>query len=139
MLREWQFDGLVGNTHNYGGLSAGNLASTTHGGQVSNPREAALQGLRKMKFVSDLGVGQALLPPQPRPSLRNLRRLGFTGRDEEIIAQAAKHEQLLRLCSSAAAMWTANAATVAPSTDTKDGKLHVSPANLQAMFHRAIE
>lgn len=139
MLREWQFDGLVGPTHNYGGLSAGNIASTTHGGQVSNPREAALQGLRKMKFVSDLGVGQALLPPQPRPSLRNLRRLGFHGSDEEVIAQAAKHDQLLRLTSSAASMWTANAATIGPSSDSADGKLHVTPANLQAMFHRAIE
>lgn len=139
MLREINFDGLVGPTHNYGGLSAGNLASTSHGGQVSNPREAALQGLAKMRFLARLGVGQAVLPPQPRPSLRALRRLGFRGSDDEVISAAAKNDHLLRLCSSAAAMWTANAATVAPSTDTADGRLHLTPANLQQMFHRSIE
>ena len=36
-------------------------------------------------------------------------------------------------------MWTANAATVAPSSDTADGRVHLTPANLQQMFHRAIE
>jgi len=138
--REYNFDGLVGPTHNYAGLSRGNLASAAHEGQVSNPRNAALQGLAKMRAVAALGVGQAVLPPQPRPSLRTLRALGFTGTDEEVIARAAREdEQLLRLCSSAAAMWTANAATVAPSEDTLDHRLHLTPANLQAMFHRSIE
>jgi succinylarginine dihydrolase len=140
LLREYNFDGLVGPTHNYGGLSRGNVASSRHGGQASHPREAALQGLEKMRFVASLGVGQALLPPQPRPSLVTLRQLGFHGTDEEVITRAARdQDQLLRLCSSAASMWTANAATVAPSTDTEDGKLHLTPANLDAMFHRAIE
>jgi len=139
-LREFNFDGLVGPTHNYGGLSRGNVASSRHGGMTSHPREAALQGLEKMRFVSELGVGQAVLPPQPRPSLRTLRALGFTGSDEEVISRAAReNDQLLRLCSSAASMWTANAATVAPSPDAADRKLHLTPANLQAMFHRAIE
>jgi succinylarginine dihydrolase len=139
-MREWSFDGLVGPTHNYGGLALGNIASTSHGGQVSSPRRAALQGLDKMRFVHRLGVGQAVLPPQPRPSLRTLRRLGFTGRDEEVLARAASEsEHLLRLCSSASAMWTANAATVAPSADTDDRRVHITPANLQAMFHRALE
>ncbi|HXX30484.1 MAG TPA: N-succinylarginine dihydrolase [Myxococcaceae bacterium] len=138
--REYNFDGLVGPTHNYAGLARGNLASAAHEGQVSNPRQAALQGLEKMRAVAALGVGQALLPPQPRPSLRTLRALGFTGSDEEVIVRAARDsEQLLRLCSSAAAMWTANAATAAPSEDTADARLHLTPANLQAMFHRAIE
>src|SRR5271169_6481659 len=68
-MREYQFDGLVGPTHNYGGLSSGNVASTSHGGQTSNPRAAALQGLAKMKFVRDLGVRQAVLPPHDRPHL----------------------------------------------------------------------
>lgn len=140
IAREWSFDGLVGPTHNYAGLSAGNLASTGHGGARSNPREAALQGLEKMRFVAKLGVGQAVLPPQMRPSLRTLRHLGFHGSDEEVLATAARtDEHLLRLCSSAAAMWTANAATCAPSADTEDRLLHVTPANLQQMFHRAIE
>jgi succinylarginine dihydrolase len=139
-MREYNFDGLVGPTHNYGGLSVGNLASTTHGGQASYPREAALQGLEKMRFVAGMGVGQAVLPPQPRPSLRTLRMLGFTGSDEQVITRAAREaEHLLRLSSSAAAMWTANAATCAPSEDTADKRMHLTPANLQQMFHRAIE
>src|SRR5262249_54806561 len=139
-MREYNFDGLVGPTHNYGGLSHGNIASTSHEGQASSPRRAALQGLAKMRFVHGLGVGQAVLPPQPRPSLPTLRRLGFTGRDEEVLARAATAgEHLLRLCSPASAVWTANAATVGPSADTADRRLHVTPANLQAMFHRSIE
>ncbi len=139
-MREYNFDGLVGPTHNYGGLSSGNVASTAHGGAVSNPRAAALQGLQKMKLVHELGVGQAILPPQPRPSLRTLRALGFAGSDEGVIARAAREsEHVLRLCSSASAMWAANAATVAPSADTADGRVHLTAANLAAMFHRAIE
>lgn len=138
--REWNFDGLVGPTHNYAGLSPGNLASQAHDGHVSNPREAALQGLEKMLFVAGLGVGQAVLPPQPRPSLRTLRALGFTGSDEEVLVRAlAEDEHLLRLCSSAASMWTANAATCAPSSDAADGRMHLTVANLQAMFHRVLE
>lgn len=139
-MREYNFDGLVGPTHNYGGLSVGNVASMSHGGSVSSPRQAALQGLAKMQFIDSLGVGQAVLPPQPRPSLRTLRQLGFTGSDEQVLSRAAREaEHLLRLVSSAASMWTANAATVAPSTDTGDGRMHVTPANLQQMFHRVIE
>ena len=140
-LREVQFDGLVGPTHNYAGLSPGNMASARNAGEASNPRLAALEGLRKMAFVRDLGVAQAVLPPHERPSLHTLRALGFQGRDEDILAAAAKHEggHLLRLASSASAMWSANAATVAPSTDTNDGRCHLTPANLTTMFHRAIE
>ncbi len=138
--REYNFDGLVGTTHNYGGLAPGNVASMVHEGQVSNPRAAALEGLDKMRFVHGLGVGQAVLPPQQRPHLATLRALGFTGRDEEMIARAWREDDLLvRLASSASSMWTANAATVAPSADSADGKVHLTPANLQQMFHRAIE
>jgi succinylarginine dihydrolase len=139
-MREYNFDGLVGPTHNYGGLSPGNVASMAHGGSASNPRAAALQGLEKMRFVHDLGVGQAVLPPHPRPSLRTLRRLGFSGSDEQVIAEASRGaDDLLRLCSSASAMWAANAATVAPSSDAADHRVHVTPANLSSMLHRAIE
>jgi succinylarginine dihydrolase len=138
--REYNFDGLVGPTHNYAGLSVGNLASAAHEGQVSSPRRAALQGLEKMRFVASLGVGQAVLPPQPRPSLKTLRALGFVGPDEAVVRRSAREaETLLRLVSSAAAMWTANAATAAPSVDTADKKLHLTPANLAAMFHRSLE
>ncbi len=137
---EVQFDGLVGPTHNYAGLSAGNLASTTHAGQVSDPRAAAREGLAKMRFVRGLGVPQAVLPPHARPSLGTLRRLGFHGSDEEVIAAAGAGDGLyLRLCSSASAMWAANAATVTPSCDSADARVHLTPANLQPMFHRAIE
>jgi succinylarginine dihydrolase len=139
-MPELQFDGLVGPTHNYAGLSPGNVASASHAGQVSDPRAAARQGLAKMRFVHDLGVAQAVLPPQDRPSLASLRRLGFHGSDEEMIAAAAAGDGFaLRVCSSASAMWTANAATVAPSCDTADGRVHLTPANLQQMFHRSIE
>src|SRR5262249_3257978 len=113
---ELQLDGLVGPTHNYAGLSRGNVASRAHAGEASNPRAAAHQGLATMRFVRDLGVVQGVLPPHDRPSLAALRRLGFRGHDEDVIAAAAAGDGLaLRLCSSASAMWTANAATVAPS------------------------
>jgi succinylarginine dihydrolase len=138
--KEYNFDGLVGPTHNYGGLSLGNVASMAHEGKFSNPRLAALEGLQKMRFVHALGVGQAVLPPHDRPSIRTLRRLGFAGSDEEVLASAASHSDfLVRLVTSAAPMWTANAATVAPSCDAQDGKLHITPANLKELFHRAIE
>ncbi len=142
-MREYNFDGLVGPTHNYAGLSHGNVASIAHAGLAANPRAAALQGIGKMRFVASLGVPQAVLPPQERPSLRALRRLGYRGKDEEVLAQAASDPDLgdfpLRLASSAAAMWTANAATTVPAADAADGRLHIVPANLSAMYHRAIE
>jgi succinylarginine dihydrolase len=139
-MREFQFDGLVGPTHNYGGLSPGNVASTTSDGQASNPRAAALQGLTKMRFVRDLGVAQAILPPHDRPSLASLRRLGLHGSDDEVIAAAGAGDGFfLRICSSASAMWVANAATVTPSSDAGDGRVHLTVANLQQMFHRSIE
>lgn len=140
VTRELNFDGLPGPSHNFAGLSPGNIASTDHAGHVSNPRGAALQGLEKMRFVRGLGITQAVLPPQPRPDVAVLRRLGFSGDAARILRAAAdQDEQLLRLCSSASAMWTANAATVAPSTDTEDGRTHLTPANLSAMFHRSLE
>jgi succinylarginine dihydrolase len=139
-LVEVNFDGIVGPTHNFAGLSHGNVASTKNEGSVSSPRAAALEGLAKMRALSYLGIAQAVLPPQPRPSLSVLRALGFTGSDEAVLARVNSEEpHLLRLVSSASAMWAANAATVAPSTDTSDGRLHLVPANLATMFHRAIE
>lgn len=140
-MREFQFDGIVGPTHNYGALSPGNIASAMHGGQVSDPRAAAMQGLTKMRFVRDLGIAQAVLPPHRRPHVASLRSLGFHGSDEQVIAAAAAVDDgfYLRVCSSASAMWAANAATVAPSCDAADGRVHLTPANLQQMFHRSIE
>jgi succinylarginine dihydrolase len=139
-VREYNFDGLVGPTHNYAGLSRGNLASERHAGKVANPKAAALQGLAKMRLLADLGVGQAVLPPAPRPNVDALRRLGFHGSDKDVLASASKGDgHLLRLVSSASSMWTANAATVAPSSDTTDGRVHLTVANLSAMFHRSLE
>lgn len=139
-MREYNFDGLVGTTHNYGGLSVGNVASMTNEGNVSNPRAAALQGLSKMRALRDLGVGQAVLPPHERPRLSVLRKLGFVGSDEEVLARAHRTgEHWPRIVGSAAAMWTANAATVAPSSDSEDGLVHITPANLHQLFHRSIE
>ena len=137
---EINFDGLVGPTHNYAGLAYGNVAATTHALTVSNPRAAVLQGLKKMKLLLDLGITQGIIPPQERPNTRVLRELGFCGSDVRMIEQAAREApHILAACYSASAMWTANAATVSPSADTKDGKVHFTPANLVSFFHRAIE
>ena len=135
---EVNFDGIVGPTHNYAGLSKGNRASQKHGGKPSNPRAAALEGLAKMKLLMDLGVKQAVLPPHPRPHLPMLRRLGIDGKGvEEVIENAGP--VLLANCYSASSMWAANCATVCPSADSEDGKVHFTPANLLSFFHRSIE
>lgn len=137
---EINFDGLIGPTHNYAGLSFGNLASAKNKGAASNPRAAVLQGLAKMRAVKALGLHQGFLPPQDRPSLKTLRALGFSGSDRQTIEKAAKAApEILANCYAASSMWTANAGTVAPSPDTADGKVHFTPANLAGNFHRSIE
>jgi succinylarginine dihydrolase len=137
---EANFDGLVGPTHNYAGLSFGNVASQNNDKSIANPKAAAKQGLRKMKQLADLGFSQGVLPPQERPSMRLLRELGFSGDDASVIARVAQNApELLAAASSASAMWTANAATVSPSADTHDGRVHFTPANLTSKLHRAIE
>ncbi|WOI53585.1 N-succinylarginine dihydrolase [Parvularcula sp. LCG005] len=138
--KEINFDGLVGPTHNYGGLSVGNVASMSSYGSASNPRAAARQGLSKMRALIRMGLTQGVLPPHERPFLPALRQLGFTGTDQAVIEAAAKvSPALLYNISSASNMWTANAATVSPSADSADGKVHFTPANLSAMYHRSIE
>ena len=137
---EVNFDGLVGLTHHYAGLSFGNVASTSNKNTPANPKLAAKQGLQKMKTLSDMGFKQGVLPPQERPHIPVLRQLGFTGSDAQIIAAVAKQSpQLLSAVSSASSMWTANAATVSPSADTADKRVHFTVANLNNKFHRAIE
>ena len=138
--REFNFDGIVGPTHNYAGLSHGNVASANSKRNTSNPRAAALEGLAKMKFVADLGIGQAVLPPLFRPCIRSLHGMGFRGNSEQMITRASETAPaLLAACFSASNMWTANAATVSPSTDCADAKLHLTPANLVSLLHRSIE
>ncbi|MBJ9978299.1 N-succinylarginine dihydrolase [Pseudomonas sp. S75] len=137
---EVNFDGLVGPTHNYGGLSYGNVASQSNSQQHSNPREAARQGLAKMKALMDLGFTQGVLAPQERPDVAALRRLGFMGSDGDVIRHAAREAMPLLVAScSASSMWVANAATVSPSADTADGRVHFTAANLNCKYHRSIE
>lgn len=138
--REVNFDGLPGLTHHYAGLSFGNEASTRHQHRVSNPQLAAKQGLLKMKALADAGFGQGVIPPQERPNLAALRQLGFDGRDEQVLQKAlTQAPQLLSAVSSASSMWVANAATVSPSADSLDGRVHFTVANLNNKFHRATE
>ena len=137
---EANFDGLVGPTHNYAGLSFGNVASLNNAAQKSNPKAAAKQGLQKAKALADMGMIQGMLAPQERPDIDTLRRIGFSGSDANVLSQAYQHAPaLLNACCSASSMWTANAATVSPSADTADGKLHFTPANLVDKLHRSIE
>lgn len=137
---EINFDGLVGPTHGFGGLSFGNLASTQNKAATSNPRAAVLQGIEKMKLVASLGVPQGVLPPHDRPNVALLRRLGFSGSDSRVLRNAWKADPgLLVVASSASSMWAANAATICPSADSTDGKLHITPANLAYQFHRSRE
>jgi succinylarginine dihydrolase len=139
-MPEYNFDGIPGPTHNYSGLATGNIASEHNAGLIANPREAALQGLAKMRALAARGFPQADLPPHERPYLPALRALGFSGSDAVILQRATRDAPaLLAACSSAAAMWVANAATVSPSADTADGRVHFTPANLVSHFHRSLE
>ena len=137
---EINFDGLIGPTHNYAGLSQGNLASQKHLNKTSNPQAAALQGLDKMRLVMEQGIPQGFFLPHERPHLKTLRALGFSGTDEDIINRATKQNPLLlKNVYSASSMWAANAATFSPSIDSYDQNIHITPANLNTMFHRSIE
>lgn len=138
--REFNFDGLVGPSHNYAGLSFGNVASSSNVKSDSNPKLAALQGLAKMRALAARGFAQAVLPPQVRPNFRLLRSIGFSGTDAQVLARAHKEAPVILACAySASPMWTANAATVSPSADTADGRTHFTAANLNNKLHRAYE
>ena len=130
-LREINFDGIVGPSHNYAGLSFGNVASMRHAGQVSQPRAAALQGIDKMRSNLALGLAQGIFLPHPRPDRAWLAEL----------AEDVEHAEpsLAAAALSASAMWAANAATVSPAPDTADGKCHLTVATLRTMPHRSHE
>jgi succinylarginine dihydrolase len=130
MLQEINFDGIVGPSHNYAGLSLGNLAATAHAGEVSYPRAAALQGLEKMRANMALGLAQGFFVPLPRPDSEWL---------EALAADETTDRGLVAGAWSASSMWTANAATVSPAPDTADGRCHLTVANLVTMPHRAHE
>ncbi len=137
---EVNVDGLIGPTHTYAGLSSGNLASQENGGSTSNPREAALEGLNKMKMMADYGYRQIVLPPHERPHLPTLRALGYTGADNRIPGKVFKdNPKLLYQYSSAAPMFAANAASATPSIDAQDNRVHITPANKATAPHRTIE
>lgn len=131
MLREINFDGMIGPSHNFSGLSPGNLAATHNAGTLSHPRDAALQGIAKMRAALALGLVQGILPPHDRPNIRWLDQLGT--------AMASAGPRLRSDALSASAMWAANAATVSPAPDTADGLCHLTVANLQTMAHRSHE
>lgn len=131
MLVEINFDGLIGPSHNYAGLSHGNLAATSNAGKTSRPREAALQGIAKMRANLALGLNQGILLPHARPDHAWLAALST---DYETATPALKAQAL-----SASAMWAANAATVSPAPDSQDGRCHLSVANLVTMPHRSHE
>jgi succinylarginine dihydrolase len=130
-LVEINFDGIVGPSHNYAGLSIGNLASAKNAGAVSHPRAAALQGIEKMRANLALCLTQGIFLPHPRPDLPWLASLGTDAETADPHIRAA--------AMSASAMWAANAATVSPAPDTEDGRCHLTPANLLTMPHRAHE
>ena len=127
---EINFDGIIGPSHNYAGLSLGNLASAGHAGDTSYPRAAALQGLAKMRHNLALGLAQGFFLPLPRPNPVFLAAIGADGSEDARLRAAAW---------SASSMWTANAATVSPAADTRDGRCHLTAANLVTMPHRSQE
>ncbi|WP_425229915.1 N-succinylarginine dihydrolase [Sphingomonas sp.] len=129
-LIEVNFDGIVGPTHNYAGLSLGNLAAAQNAGAPSHPRAAALQGIAKMRANLRLGLAQGILLPHRRPNREWLATLG---------TEPATAGQLWSAASSASVMWAANAATVSPAPDTADGRCHLTVANLVTMPHRSHE
>ncbi len=142
MTRELNFDGLVGPTHNYAGLSPGNRASTGNAGRASSPRRAALQGLAKMRRLHHLGLGQGVLPPPLRPDPSVLAALigpAAAAAPDGVAALDTVAPELVALTQSASSMWAANAATVTPSVDAADGRVHLTPANLWSTAHRSLE
>jgi succinylarginine dihydrolase len=131
MIQEINFDGLVGPSHNYAGLSPGNLAASANAGSVSHPRAAALEGIAKMRANLGLGLTQGLFLPHRRPDRAWL---------ESLATDPAGAAPWLRAAAlSASPMWAANAATVSPAADTKDGRCHLTVANLMTMPHRSHE
>ncbi len=137
---EINIDGMIGPTHHFGGMGVGNLASLASRNQVSSPLKAALEGLAKMEVLAGMGVEQYYLPPLERPNWRWLASIGFPGDHGDALRRCFDEEpSLLSAAYSSAFMWTANAATVAPASDTLDGNLHLIPANLCSSLHRGHE
>jgi len=140
IYQEINFNGIPGPTHLFSGLATGNLASISNQGQLSCPQKAALQSLEKIKFLAGLGSQEAIIPPHRRPYLDILDFYGYSGSPMEKIIQAYSADpKTFRAIFSSSSMWTANAATVSPSLDSADQKVHITPANLKTNFHRSFE
>ena len=134
------FDGLVGLTHNYSGLSQADQQDGPNKDRVAHPRQAALESLNKMRGLMNLGLRQGVLPPHERPAIGFLRDLGFSGSDHRIWEKAwTQAPRYARAAAASASMWASNSATVSPSADCGNGLLHISVANLNAALHRSIE
>ena len=103
-VTEINFDGLIGPSHNYAGLSVGNLASARNAGAVSHPRAAALQGIEKMRGNIRLGLTQGIFLPQWRPDGAWLAQL------ETDVGAAEPHIRAAAM--SASSMWAASASGV---------------------------
>ena len=106
-LREINFDGIVGPSHNYAGLSLGNLAST----RQRRRRVAAARG-------GAAGHRQDAREPRARPGPGHFRAAAAAG---PRVARRAWHRRsseaeppLAANAMSASSMWAANAATVSP-------------------------
>lgn len=148
---EVNFDGLIGPTYNHAVLTPGNFSSLANRGRPGNPKTAALEGLAKAETIAGLGVPQALLPPHVRPNLRALHRLGLvndpgllTADDMPALAAclakaAVIAPDLVAACFASSSCWCANAATVSPSSDTDDEKVHFTPANMTTVLARSFE
>lgn len=130
-MKEIIFIGLPGTTHHYGGLSSDNVASDRNRGSESNPKQAALQAIALARYLHSLGIMVGVLPPQLRPYLPVLQENGYSVENAPI--------DKLEQASSSSFMWAANAATVTPTIDSTDGKLHLTVANLYTNPHRRIE
>ena len=85
-MSEINFDGLIGPTHNYSGLSEGNNASKKNCSSPSNPKNAALQGIKKAETLIACGLEQGFFLPHERPFIPGLKKLGFGGTDAEILS-----------------------------------------------------
>ena len=131
---EVNFDGQIAATHEFAGLSKGNIASTQHQGLASNHQIAVKQWQDKVELIASLGIKQFKLPLVTRPDANVLNTLGLTQDDLQ-----TSPVKLRAALLSASAMWAANAATITPSCDSVDGKVHITPANLAHFFHRLIE
>ncbi|MCI5050040.1 MAG: N-succinylarginine dihydrolase [Rickettsiales bacterium] len=154
MWKELQLEGLVGPTHNYSGLSDGNVASANNAGLTSNPKEAALQSLSKMEWLHEQGVPVAISPPHRRPDFSPYSRLGLVEKSHFDEIYAAPHKKLtaewlrslydvspklFHACWSSSNMWTANSATVTIADNTGNSIVHLTPANLISTLHRSLE